>query len=80
MRGAAQQLAADGALERADRAAERRLGDVEALGGAAEVQLLGDRHERAQVAHLDTLGGRVKRQHVGGLVHAVKYARRRVPW
>jgi hypothetical protein len=36
-------------LELADLAAERRLRDVQALGRAPEVELLGDRHE---VAHL----------------------------
>ena len=36
-------------LEPADLPRERRLGDVQALGGAAEVQLLGDRDEVAQL-------------------------------
>ena len=37
-------------LERADLLAQRRLGDVQALGGAAEVQLLRDRDEVAKLA------------------------------
>jgi hypothetical protein len=37
-------------FERLDRLAQRRLADVQALGGAREVQLLGDGDEVAQVA------------------------------
>jgi hypothetical protein len=40
--GADEQLGADGALELADLVAQRWLGDVEARGGAAEVELVGD--------------------------------------
>ena len=49
---AQQQLRADLLLERADLLAQRRLGHVQALGRAAEVQLLGDGDEVAQVAEL----------------------------
>ena len=56
VRRAAQQLAADEPLERADLAAERRLGEVQPRRRAAEVELLGDRDERAQVPELDAVG------------------------
>jgi hypothetical protein len=56
MRRAPQQLAAQQALERADLAAERRLGEVQARRRAVEVELLGDRDERPQVPDLDALG------------------------
>jgi hypothetical protein len=49
-RGADEQLDAQRGLERLDALAERRLRDVQARGGAAEVQLLGDGDEVAQVA------------------------------
>ena len=39
-------------LELADRPAERRLRDVEPLGGAPEMQLLGDREEVPEVSKL----------------------------
>ena len=39
-------------LERADLLADARLRQVQPLGGAAEVKLLGDRDERAQLAEL----------------------------
>jgi len=39
---AREQLGAEDALELADLVAQRRLGDVEARGGSAEVELLGD--------------------------------------
>ena len=42
-------LDADEALEPTHLLAQRRLGDADALGGAAEVQLLGDGDEVAQV-------------------------------
>ena len=44
----------------------------EALGGAAEVELLGDRDESAQVAHLDAVG-RLEGNHVGRRVHRLQY-------
>ena len=53
--GAGQQLAAELVLELADLLAQRRLGDVQPGGRAAEVQLLGDGHEVAQLAQLDAL-------------------------
>jgi hypothetical protein len=52
---AAQQLAAEHLLQRADLPAQRRLGDVEAFGRAAEVELLRHGDERAQVPQLDRL-------------------------
>ena len=55
MRRAQQQRAAEQLLERTDLPAERRLGDVEALGRPPEVELLGDGNEGAQVAQLDRL-------------------------
>ena len=39
-------------LEKLDRPRERRLRDVAALGGAREVQFLGDREEVADLVHL----------------------------
>ena len=47
---AGEQRAAQLLLQRADLLAERRLGDVQARGGAAEVQLLGDGDEVTQLA------------------------------
>ena len=49
---AQQQLRADLLLELADLLAQRRLGHVQALRRAAEVQLLGDGDEVAQVSEL----------------------------
>ena len=48
--GAVQQPAAELLLEPADLLAQRRLGDVQAGRGAAEVQLLGDGDEVTQLA------------------------------
>ncbi len=42
-------------FEAPNRLADGRLGDVEAGGGPAEMQLLGDRHETAQMADLHVL-------------------------
>lgn len=47
--GALEQARTDFLLQRLDLLAQRRLGDPQALGGAAEVQLLGDGDEIAQV-------------------------------
>ena len=63
---ATQQVAADEAFERADLAAEGRLGQVEAGGGPAEVELLGHGHERPQVAQLDPVGRRGEGQDRAG--------------
>ena len=52
---AVEELDAEVALELADRSAERRLGHVQALRGAAEVQLLRHGDEVAQMAQLDHL-------------------------
>ena len=51
--GAYEQLCAQGALELADLVAQRRLGDVEARGGTAEVQLLSDGQEVAKQTRLE---------------------------
>lgn len=51
-RGPPQQGDADLRLELLDLLGERRLGDVQPLGGPTEVTLLGDGHEVAQVADL----------------------------
>jgi hypothetical protein len=56
VRGPPQQVAADVPLQAADLPAQGRLRQVQAGGGATEVQLLGDRHERAEVAQLDAVG------------------------
>jgi hypothetical protein len=45
-----EQLDADAALQSLDLLRQRRPGDVQPLGGPTEVQLLGDRHEVAQLA------------------------------
>jgi hypothetical protein len=46
-------LCAEGALELADLVAQRRLGDVEARGGPAEVELFSDGYEIAKQARLE---------------------------
>ena len=51
-RTAVQAAHAELALEPRDLLAQRRLGDVQTLGGAAEVQLVGERDERAQQARV----------------------------
>jgi predicted ester cyclase len=50
--GAREQVGAEGALELADLVAQRRLGDVEARGGTAEVELLCDGEEVPDKARL----------------------------
>src|SRR5206468_6262076 len=49
---ALQEFGADVVLQQPDLAAERRLGHVQAFGGAAEVQLLSHRDEAAELADL----------------------------
>jgi len=51
--GADEQVGAEGALELVDLVAQRRLGDVQARGGPAEMELLGDGQEVAQQARLE---------------------------
>ena len=51
--GALQQLGADPMLQTLDLTAERRLGHVEARGGAAEMQFLGDRDEAANLIEIE---------------------------
>ena len=53
------ELRSDARLELADLAAERLLGEVQPLGGAGEVELLGERQQRPQMPHLDVHGGTV---------------------
>ena len=69
MRRAPQQLATKQLLEAADLPAERRLRDVEPIGGAAEVELLGDRDERPQMTELDSVWSLREREQVSALVH-----------
>jgi hypothetical protein len=52
---AVEQLHADLAFERPDRLRQRRLRDVHAFGGVAEVQLLHHREEIVQMPQLDPL-------------------------
>src|SRR5829696_6243905 len=52
---AVEQRAAELALEKLDRPRQRRLRDVAALGGAGEVQFLGDRQEIADLVHLHSV-------------------------
>jgi hypothetical protein len=47
-----EQVGAERALELVDLVAQRRLGDVEARGGAAEMELLRDGEEVAQQTRL----------------------------
>jgi hypothetical protein len=49
---ALEQRHAQARLERLDLLGERRRGDVQTVGGAAEMQLLGDRDEVPQLAQL----------------------------
>lgn len=51
--GADEEVCAERALKRVDLFAERWLGDVEARGGAAEVELLSDGQEVAQEARFE---------------------------
>ncbi len=74
MGGATQQLAADELLEASNLPAQGRLGDVEPLGCAPEVELLGHRHERAKVSQLDAVRCLGERKDAGGLIHATSIA------
>jgi hypothetical protein len=51
--GAHEQVGAERALELLDLVAQRRLGDIDARGGPAEMELLGDGQEVAQQARLE---------------------------
>jgi hypothetical protein len=51
--GAHEQVRAERALELVDLVAQRRLGDVEARGGPAEMELLRDGQEIAEQARLE---------------------------
>ena len=48
------------------------------VGGAAEVQLLGDRDERPQVTQLDRVGSLREGEQMTTLIHAPKYGLRAV--
>ena len=72
--GAPEQLDADELLERADLPAQRRLRQVQLLGGAPEVELLGHGDERAQVPELDGVR-RAREGQYPFLVHARDYPR-----
>jgi hypothetical protein len=52
-RVAFEQLNTKFAFERPDLARQHRLGDVQPIGGAAEVQFLGDCHEVTEFAHVE---------------------------
>jgi hypothetical protein len=73
MGGTAKQFAAHDSLERADLPAQRRLGQIEPLGCATEVEFLGDGDERAQMANLDALRG-AKRDDFAASLHTAEYA------
>ena len=60
-RRAREELATDLALQGSDLRRQRGLGDVQPLGRSAEVQLLGDGQEVAQVPELDVHGPSRKR-------------------
>jgi hypothetical protein len=76
VRRAPEQLAADELLERPDLPAQGGQGEVELLGRAAEVELRGDRDERAQVAQLDRVGGSREGQYASSVVsHAASIAK-----
>ncbi len=51
--GPLEQLDPQLVFEGADLLAKRRLGDVQALGGAPEMELLGDRHEISNMSQFD---------------------------
>ena len=72
VRRAPQQLAPEQPLERADLAAERGLGEVQARGGPIEVELLGDGDERPQVPDLDALRRLGEREYLSA--HPAEYA------
>ena len=60
--GADEQGLADLVLQRADGLAQRRLGHVQAFGGAAEMQLLGHGDELAKMAQVHGAAFRYKKQ------------------
>jgi hypothetical protein len=80
VRGPPQQVAADQPLQAADLAAQRGLRQVETGGGAAEVQLVGHRDERAQVTQFYGVGRLRQRHDLGVLVHGSIIARRADSW
>jgi len=64
---AREQVGAERLLELVDLVAQRRLGDVEARGGAAEVQILRDGEEVAQQARLEVDRARLSLARITGL-------------
>ena len=74
--GPVEQPHAELALEPGDLLAEGRLGDVQALGGAAEVELVGERDERAQEPRVGVMHGAYETRHAAISAAAVcAYAR-----
>jgi hypothetical protein len=65
--GTQEQLCAQGPLELVDLVAQRRLRDVEARGGTAEVELVGDGEEVAKQARLEINRGRLSKAWRTGL-------------
>jgi hypothetical protein len=63
----------DDSFERADLPTQRRLREIEPLCRATEVELFGNRDERAQVANLEPLRG-AKRDDLAALFHGSEYA------
>ena len=76
VRGAAQQVAADEPFQAADLPAQRGLRHEQPGRGPAEVQLLGNRHERPQMPQLDRVRGGWEHEHLA--VTALPASRR--PW
>ena len=68
VRGPPQQVTSDQPLQAADLAAQRGLRQVQPRGGAAEVQFVGHRDERAQVPQLDGVRRLRQRYDLGVLV------------
>src|SRR6185437_15040600 len=71
VRRAAQQLTSEQPLERADLAAERGLREIQPRRGPAEVELLRDGDERAQVPDLDAVRRLGERDHLSA--HSGEY-------
>jgi hypothetical protein len=70
--GAHEEIRAERSLELPDLVAERRLGDVEARGGAAEMELLRDGQEVAQQARLEIHSPRLSLARERGLGRPAK--------
>jgi hypothetical protein len=79
LRRAAEQVAPHEALQTADLAAERGLGDEQPLCCPAETEILGDRDERAQVPQLDRVRRLRQREHIAIAVHHTTSLPHRIP-